>query len=131
MLFFQKLVVLKHLKNQHKTLLSQKWNAFKAHFHNATIQDNIKTRKEEQYQEGFLRDLFVKILGYTLNPDANFNLTTELKNEKDSKKADGGILKQDSTRINPTVIGVIELKGTNTTDLNKINRSLARSATRG
>ena len=37
-------------------------------------------------EEGFLRELFVKILGYTLNPEPNFNLTTELKNEKGAKK---------------------------------------------
>lgn len=53
-------------------------------------------------------------MGYTLNPEHNFNLTTELKNVKDSKKADGGILVKDK------VIGVIELKGTNTTDLGKV-----------
>ncbi|HHV86636.1 MAG TPA: hypothetical protein GXX42_12620 [Petrimonas sp.] len=35
------------------------------------IQENILSSKEEQFQEGFLRELFVKILGYTLNPDAN------------------------------------------------------------
>jgi type I restriction-modification system DNA methylase subunit/REP element-mobilizing transposase RayT len=58
--------------------------------------------------------LFVTIFGYTLNPETNFNLTTELKNAKDSKKADGGII------IDGTVVGVIELKGTNTTDLAKV-----------
>lgn len=47
---------------------------------------------EEQFQEGFLRELFVKILGYTLNPSADFNLTTEYKNLKDSKKADVAIV---------------------------------------
>jgi type I restriction-modification system DNA methylase subunit len=58
--------------------------------------------------------LFVKILGYTLNPVNDYNLTTELKNVKDSKKADGGIIVKNKVR------GVIELKGTNTTDLSKI-----------
>ncbi|MDP3434340.1 MAG: N-6 DNA methylase, partial [Bacteroidota bacterium] len=42
------------------------------------------------------------------------NLTTEYKNIKDSKKADGAII------INESVKAVIELKGTNTTDLSKI-----------
>ena len=58
--------------------------------------------------------MFVKILGYTLNPVNDYNLTTELKNVKDSKKADGGIIVKNKVR------GVIELKGTNTTDLSKI-----------
>ncbi|OXA82847.1 hypothetical protein B0A56_03830 [Flavobacterium columnare NBRC 100251 = ATCC 23463] len=114
MSLFQKSVVLKYLQAQNKEVLSKKWNDFTNHFHNAVIQDNIRNSKEEQYQEGFLRDLFVSILGYTLNPDANFNLTTELKNIKDSKKADGAIIIADKVKA------VIELKGTNTTDLGKI-----------
>ncbi|MBX9807471.1 MAG: N-6 DNA methylase [Flavobacteriaceae bacterium] len=111
---FQKSVIAKYLKTQDKTILSNQWTDFKNHFHNPTIQENIRNSKEEQYQEGFLRDLFVKILGYNLNPDANFNLTTEYKNVKDSKKADGAIIIEEKVRA------VIELKGTNTTDLGKI-----------
>ena len=111
---FQNTVVTRQLKTQNKTLISEKWIAYKAHFFNPEIQENIRNAKEEQYQEGFLRDLFVTIFGYTLNPETNFNLTTELKNAKDSKKADGGII------IDGTVVGVIELKGTNTTDLAKV-----------
>src|SRR5690606_24325923 len=68
-----------------------------------------------QFQEGFLRELFVRILGYTLNPQPDFNLTTELKNERGAKKADGAIL------LNGKALGVIELKGTDTKDLDKIN----------
>lgn len=111
---FQNTVVAKYLKSQDKIKLIEKWELYKFHFLNPTIQENIRNSKEEQYQEGFLRDLFVKILGYTLNPENNFNLTTELKNVKDSKKADGGII------INDKVVGVVELKGTNTTDLGKV-----------
>ena len=114
MALFQSTVVQKYLKAQNQKELQEKWEAFQAHFHNPSIQENIRNAKEEQYQEGFLRDLFVKILGYTLNPDTDFNLTTELKNVKDSKKADGGILVKDK------VVGVIELKGTNNTDLSKV-----------
>jgi hypothetical protein len=65
---------------------------FTAHFHDADIQANIRASKEEQYQEGFLRDLFVHVLGYTLNPQKGYELTTEYKNEKGAKKADGAIL---------------------------------------
>ena len=111
---FQSTVVSKYLKSQDKIKLVEKWELYKSHFLNPVIQENIRNSKEEQYQEGFLRDLFVKILGYTLNPEHNFNLTTELKNVKDSKKADGGII------IKEKVIGVVELKGTNTTDLGKV-----------
>lgn len=111
---FQKTIVSKYLQTQYTENLLEKWDLFRAHFHNPTIQQNIRNSKEEQYQEGFLRDLFVKILGYTLNPDKDFNLTTEYKNVKDSKKADGAII------INDKVTAIIELKGTNTTDLSKI-----------
>ncbi|WP_242529666.1 Eco57I restriction-modification methylase domain-containing protein [Psychroflexus sp. ALD_RP9] len=114
MALFQSTVVQKYLKAQNQKELQEKWEAFQAHFHDPSIQENIRNAKEEQYQEGFLRDLFVKILGYTLNPDTDFNLTTELKNVKNSKKADGGIL------VKEKVVGVIELKGTNTTDLSKV-----------
>ncbi|MGL2962922.1 Eco57I restriction-modification methylase domain-containing protein [Flavobacterium sp. RSB2_4_14] len=111
---FQNSVVAKQLQSQDKNKLVDAWNAFKNHFHNTIIQDNIRSSKEEQYQGEFLIDLFVNVLGYTKNPTPNFTLTTEYKNVKDSKKADGAIL------INDKVRAVIELKGTNTTDLNKI-----------
>ncbi|WP_326384772.1 Eco57I restriction-modification methylase domain-containing protein [Flavobacterium sp. SUN052] len=58
--------------------------------------------------------MFVSILGYTLNPDANYNLITEQKNETNSKKADGAII------FDQNVHAIIELKGTETTDLSKI-----------
>jgi hypothetical protein len=111
---FQNTVISKYLKTQDKNLLQEKWLQFQNHFHNPTIQENIRNSKEEQYQGEFLLDLFVAILGYTKNPQPDFNLTTEYKNIKDSKKADGAII------INEKVVAVIELKGTNTTDLSKI-----------
>lgn len=114
MSLFQKSVVLKHLQSQNKTVLHDKWQQFQNHFHNSIIQENIRNSKEEQYQGEFLIDLFVTILGYTKKPHPDFNLTTEYKNVKDSKKADGAIV------INQKVTAVIELKGTNTTDLGKI-----------
>lgn len=108
------------LKNYLFALDDSKVNAayeeFKAFFFNPVTQQNIRSSKEEQFQEGFLRELFVKIMGYTLNPDANYNLITEQKNVSDSKKADGAIL------IDSKVVGVIELKGTNTIDLGKIQQ---------
>ena len=114
MALFQNAVIKKYLQAQNKEQLKEKWLQFQQHFHNPTIQENIRNSKEEQYQGEFLIDLFVSILGYTKNPQPNFNLTTEYKNVKDSKKADGAILIDDKVRA------VIELKGTNTTDLGKI-----------
>lgn len=114
MSLFQNSVVEKFLNTLNKEVVLEKWTIYKNYFLNPGIQENIRNSKEEQYQGEFLIDLFVNVFGYTKNPTQNFNLTTELKNEKDSKKADGGII------INDKVVGVIELKGTNTTDLNKI-----------
>ncbi|QQR98592.1 MAG: N-6 DNA methylase [Sphingobacteriales bacterium] len=111
MSLFQKSVLNQYLKQLDKTKVENAYQKFKAHFHNATIQQHIRDSKEEQYQGEFLIDLFVNVLGYTKNPQPNFNLQTEQKNETNSKKADGAILKDSNA------IAVIELKGTNTTDL--------------
>ncbi|MCX6226281.1 MAG: Eco57I restriction-modification methylase domain-containing protein [Bacteroidia bacterium] len=114
MSLFQKPVEQKYLNQLDFSLLETKYGEFKTYFSNPEIQENIRNSKEEQFQEGFLRELFVKIFGYTLNPSANFNLTTEYKNIKDSKKADGAVI------IDGSVKAVIELKGTETTGLGKI-----------
>ena len=145
MSLFQPSILSKHINALDKAVVGKQWEIFKAHFHNPVIQENIRQSKEEQYQEGFLRDLFVSVFGYTLNPSAGYNLTTEYKNVKDSKKADGAILS--STRghaplsypsdaplaalanapllsansaDSPSVRAIIELKGNDTTDLDKI-----------
>lgn len=114
MSLFQKSVEKKYLNQLDSALIDRKYMQFQDYFGNAEIQENIRNAKEEQFQEGFLRELFVSIFDYTLNPQPNFNLTTELKNIANSKKADGAILKGEEA------IAVIELKGTDTTDLDKI-----------
>lgn len=114
MSLFQKSVLNKYLKGLNNKKVAKAYEIFTAHFHNPTIQQNIRNSKEEQYQGEFLIDLFVNVLGYIKNPAPEFNLTTELKNLKGSKKTDGAILHKDKA------IAVIELKGTNTTDLNKV-----------
>lgn len=114
MSLFQKSVENKYLSGLDSALIDEKYAQFQAYFANPERQENIRNSKEEQFQEGFLRELFVKIFGYTLNPEPNFNLTTELKNIINSKKADGAILKGEDA------LAVIELKGTDTTDLDKV-----------
>ena len=89
---------------------------FAKYFHDSKIQENIRSSKEEEYQGIFLTELFSKILGYTMKPNANFDLVAEYKNEKNSKKADGAILKDNQA------LGVIELKGTNTKDLENVRQ---------
>ena len=113
-MLFQKNIIKKYLAILPAQKTSEAWEKYQSYFLNADIQQNILQSKEEQFQEGFLRELFVKILGYTLNPSPDFNLITEQKNETNSKKADGAIL------LNDKVIGIIELKDHKTTDLSKV-----------
>lgn len=114
MSLFQNSVLNKYLKGLESEKVNQAYERFISHFHNPSIQENIRNSKEEQYQGEFLIDLFVNVLGYTKNPTPDFNLTTELKNITGSKKTDGAILKGEKA------LAVIELKGTNTTDLSKV-----------
>ena len=113
-MLFQKNIVKKYLAALPKEQTNAAWTRYQSYFLNREIQANIQQSKEEQFQEGFLRELFVKVLGYTLNPSPDYNLITEQKNETNAKKADGAIL------LNGNVIGVIELKDHKTTDLSKI-----------
>jgi len=114
MSIFQKSVVNKYLKTLDELTISLAYERFGKFYGDKLRLMNIVTLKEENYQEGFLREIFVNVLGYTINPDINFNLTTEYKNQTDSKKADGAILK------NGQAIGVIELKSTKTAFIENI-----------
>lgn len=111
---FQKSVLKKYLKGIDEKQVNEAWERFKSHFHNSAIQENIRRSKEEQHQGEFLIDLFVKVLGYTNHPLENYNLIREQKNVKDAKSADGAIIKDGK------IIAVIELKGTDTTNLANI-----------
>ena len=113
-MLFQKNIVKKYISLFDEEPIATAWEKYSSYFLNKDIQANIHKIKEEQFQEGFLRELFVEMLGYTINPSPNYNLTTEQKNEVGSKKADGAILKGDK------VIGVIELKDHKTPDLASI-----------
>lgn len=113
---YQNSVLKKYLKQQHKDAVAKAFKKFAKYFHDSKIQENIRSSKEEEYQGIFLTELFSKILGYTMKPNANFDLVAEYKNEKNSKKADGAILKDNQA------LGVIELKGTNTKDLEKVRQ---------
>lgn len=113
-MLFQKNILKKYLSTLPTEQVTEAWKQFRSYFLNADIQQNILGSKEEQFQEGFLRELFVKVFGYTLNPSPDFNLITEQKNETNSKKADGAILHEGK------VTGIIELKDHKTPDLSKV-----------
>ncbi|MFD2543775.1 Eco57I restriction-modification methylase domain-containing protein [Lacinutrix gracilariae] len=115
MQIFQKSVIKKHLKSLDQEKVEKAFQTFRQNYSSAKI-EQIKTLKEEEYQDGFLREIFVDVLGYTLRPDENFDLQREFKNQTDGKKADGAILKDENA------IAVIELKSTKTKDLTKITQ---------
>ena len=97
---------------QDEALIASRWAAYQNFL---AKKDAVKAFKEEEYQEGFLKDVFEACLGYTLKTTdpANYNLERETKNETDSKKADGAIY------VEGKVTGVIELKAQNTQNLDK------------
>ena len=56
-MLFQKTIVNKYKQALPKEITNQPWEAFQQYFLNKDIQQNILQSKEEQFQEGFLREL--------------------------------------------------------------------------
>lgn len=112
---FQKSVVQDYVEKLDQDKVEKAYQTFRTNYNSSKI-EQIKTLKEEEYQDGFLRDIFVDVFGYTLRPEENYNLQREFKNQTDGKKADGAILKDDNA------IAVIELKSTSTKDLTKVTQ---------
>ncbi len=85
MTIFQKSVIKKHLKNLDQEKVEKAFQTFRLNYNFAKI-EQIKTLKEEEYQDGFLREIFVDVLGYTLRPDENYDLQREFKTKRTEKK---------------------------------------------
>lgn len=114
MSIFQKSVINKYLKNLDTAALDKAFGSYKTTFTAEKIAI-IRTVKEEEYQDGFLRDLFVNVLGYRLNIDSKeHDLVREKKNQTDAKKADGAVIRDGR------VTAVIELKDTKTKDMGSV-----------
>ena len=116
MALFQTSVLKKYLAQQDTNAVDKAYRKYTKFFLNLEIQQNIDKSNEEQIQATFLTELFVNVLDYTINPKPKYNLTTEYKNEKNNRKADGAIITDKKT------VAVVELKGTNTKDLESIRR---------
>jgi hypothetical protein len=63
MSLFQKSVVKGYLDRINPDQCNAAYYEYVNYFHHPGIQQNIRNSTEEQFQEGFLRELFVKILG--------------------------------------------------------------------
>lgn len=120
MSIFQKSVLEDYLKSVDEQSLQAAFKVFNKYYSDPARLHNIEKLKEEAHQGGFLREIFVDVLGYTLNPDPNYNIVREFKNTQDSKKADGAILKEGKA------IAVIELKDNKTKNLKSIEEQAFR-----
>ena len=113
MSLFQESIIRKHLGYLDQHVVDQAYLRFKEVYSAKKI-TNIRIAKEEQYQEGFIKDIFGAVLGYSVFPEQPFNIQTEKKNLSDSKKADGAIFQGEN------VVGVIELKDNKTKNLDAV-----------
>lgn len=99
-----------YLDRQLQEFPEERYRAFQAYQAKA---DAVRKLKEEAYQDGFLRDLFVAALGHALEPDENYDLIREAKNTQNAQKADAALL------IDGTIVGLVELKDTRTRDFDR------------
>ncbi len=113
MALFQEAIIKKHLSLIDEKIIDAAFSEYKRVYSPDKIK-NIRVAKEEQYQEGFIKDVFGSVLGYSVYPEHPYNIETEKKNESDAKKADGAILKDEK------VVGVIELKDNKTKNLDAV-----------
>jgi len=112
MAIFQKSIVDKYLLTLDEGLIEAAFDTYKSVYVPKIAR--IRNLKEEQYQTQFLQDIFGSILGYTIDPEVGYNIELEKKNESNSKKADGAIVKENK------VLGVIELKSNKTKNLDSV-----------
>ena len=79
MAIFQKSVLMKYIRNLDEDKINKAYKEYKEYYGDVERQANIRALKEENYQEGFLREIFVDVLGYTINPDKGYNPDSALK----------------------------------------------------
>ena len=91
MALFQQSVISHYLKELDQTKVLAAFRALKENF-NLEVQVNLLKTKEEEYQEGFIMDLFVSSFGYIRKPKANWTIRMEKKSIDDNTKADAVIV---------------------------------------
>ena len=63
MALFQNTVIRKYSQGLDLLIVQDAYSRYQSYFFNPQIQQNIRNAKEEQYQEGFLMELFGKKIG--------------------------------------------------------------------
>ena len=102
MSIFQISVINKYLKTLDDEKVTKARQQFDEFYGNKIRLHNIMQLKEENYQEGFLRQIFVDVLKYTINP--NFNHTIDFFNkltisQQDEREDYFDTYKQDINKI--------------------------------
>ena len=86
MSLYQTSVLKNYINLQEDAVIEKAYKKYVKYFLNPTIQENIRSSKEEEYQGIFLTELFVNILDYTVKPKADFNLVVEYKTRTNYRK---------------------------------------------
>ncbi len=116
MALFQPRIIQERLADLNKTKVEAAFALLKKQFSHS-VQSRFIGSSEISLQGEFIEMLFDIVLGYTRFPKDDWNIKREQSSESSNEKADAAIaLKSDEQQI----IGVVELKSTNTTDLQRV-----------
>ena len=85
MSLFQESIIRKHLGSLDQEVVDRAYLRFKEVYSSIKI-NNIKISKEEQYQEGFLKDIFGAVLGYSVFPNSLLTYKPKRKTKPIPKK---------------------------------------------
>ena len=110
----------KYLENKKDDIVIA-YNKFQKTLGNPEQQQRIfaKDFRETKYQDGFLREIFVDLFGYLIDPTPNYNMSREQRPIVGASRMDGAIFAENSKT---NIIGVIELKDTKTKTLQEIEK---------
>ena len=111
---------LSRLENEYFEDINEKYSVYQKIF-NSAYKDQIINLKESEYEQIFQLRLFQTVLGYQI--DIGKESPRNIKFQPKSKEgfADGGIYLPNADDIDKKNIAVIEMKDSNTREINKIN----------
>lgn len=111
---------LSRLENEYFEDINEKYSVYQKIF-NSAYKDQITNLKESEYEQIFQLRLFQSVLGFQI--DIGKESPRNIKFQPKSKEgfADGGIYLPNADDIDKKNIAVIEMKDSNTREINKIN----------